>query len=76
MIEYYYDVAAARFIISERRLPNDIETCNAETIQLWHGYPLKVMGNMLRNYNDKVDMVFADVWRKFDYYCVIWTELY
>lgn len=66
-IEYYYDVAAARFIISERKLPNNIEICNAKTIQLWHGYPLKVMGNMLMNYNDKVDMVFADVWSKFDY---------
>ncbi len=65
--EYFYDLATARFVITERKLPYDMNAHNAEIIQIWHGYPLKVMGNMLVNYNDNTDNIFANLWKKFDY---------
>lgn len=61
--EYFYDLAAARFVITERKLPYDMDARNAEIIQLWHGYPLKVMGNMLVNYNDETDNFFTELWK-------------
>ena len=65
--EYFYDLVTARFIITERQLPYGMGARNAETIQLWHGFPLKVMGNMLVNYNEETDTIFEALWKKFDY---------
>lgn len=42
--EYYFDLARAKYFITERDLP--IYSERIKTIQLWHGFPLKCMGTM------------------------------
>lgn len=60
---YYYDMITARYIITERRWKGAEK---AQVIQMWHGYPLKAMGNMLADFNEERDGYLEDYWKQFD----------
>lgn len=65
--EYYYDLIAARYIITEKLWIFDRNAVRAQIIQMWHGYPLKAMGNMLANYNGETDIFLENYWKRFNY---------
>lgn len=64
--DYYYDLAAAKYIITERSWDCHYNI-KAKIIQLWHGFPLKTMHHMLAQYDEKKYGYLDKVWRKFDY---------
>lgn len=64
--EYYYDLVTARYIITERDWKHTEKEITAKKIQIWHGFPLKTMGHMLKDYDEKRD-TYADGWLNFDY---------
>lgn len=63
--DYYYDLISAKYILTERSW--DIKSCciKAKMIQIWHGFPLKTMGYMLKDYNKEKDG-YVDQWAGYD----------
>ena len=66
--EYYYNLAAARYVITERHW-NHGYGIRAKVIQLWHGFPLKAMMHMLTQYDESKYGYLEEYWRKFD--CIL-----
>lgn len=64
--DYYYNLAVAKYIITERWWNHNYKI-TAKIIQLWHGFPLKAMGHMLAQYDEKKYGYLDEYWRKFDY---------
>lgn len=65
--DYYYNLAAAKYIITERAW--NIKNITAKLIQLWHGFPLKAMGHMLTHYNEQKNGYEDEFWSSFD--CIL-----
>lgn len=64
--DYYYDLIAAKYIITERSWSN-YPAVKAKIIQLWHGFPLKTMGHMLSKYDVTKYGDPNEFWQKMDY---------
>ncbi len=60
--EYYYYTAMASYFITER---DRAETCG-KTVQLWHGFPLKALGHMMKSYRPEGNKT-SNAWAKCDY---------
>lgn len=66
--DYYYDLAAAGYIITERSWGlYGREEIKAKVIQTWHGFPLKAMEHMMTEYNAEENRYTEKQWSSFDY---------
>lgn len=60
--DYYYYAAMASYFITER---DRMEVCG-KTIQLWHGFPLKALGHMMKSYKPEGNKT-SNAWARCDY---------
>lgn len=66
--DFYYDLIAARYIITEREWNLfHLEEVSADVIQIWHGFPLKAMERMRKEYQETEDSIIVRNWKKFNY---------
>lgn len=64
--DYYYDLISAKYIITERSWDIRSSMIKAKIIQVWHGFPLKTMGYMMKDYDKKKDG-YVDNWVNYNY---------
>lgn len=60
--EYYYYAAMADYVVTER----DPLRVYGKLIQLWHGFPLKALGHMMRSFH-AVENKTTNLWRRYDH---------
>lgn len=66
--DFNYDLIAARYIITEREWNLfHLEEVSAEVIQIWHGFPLKAMERMRKEYEETEDSYIVKNWKMFNY---------
>lgn len=59
---FYYYAAMADYFITER----DSQKVCGKRIQLWHGFPLKALGHMMKSYKPK-GFITSNQWAVYDY---------
>lgn len=59
--EYYYDAAMADYFITER----DGLAAYGKLIQLWHGFPLKALGHMMKSFHSEGNRT-TNLWQRYD----------
>ncbi len=59
---YYYYAAMADYFITER----DGQTVYGKLIQLWHGFPLKALGHMMKSFHTEENRT-TNLWQRYDY---------
>lgn len=65
--DYIYDLLTARYIITERAWDLSGKNIKAEIIQLWHGFPLKAMGNMQIGVAEQEMKIVHKKWQEYNY---------
>ncbi len=60
--EYYYYAAMADYFITER----DGLQVYGKLIQLWHGFPLKALGHMMKRFHSEGNST-TNLWQRYDY---------
>lgn len=69
---YYYYTAMADYFITER----DCFRVHGKFIQLWHGFPLKALGHMMKGFQAEKNRT-TNLWQRYDYiasYGQIYTD--
>lgn len=59
---YYYYAAMADYVITERGALD----VYGKTIQLWHGFPLKAMGHMMKDFHTEGNKT-SNLWQQYDH---------